>query len=110
MISKCLEILSLTFESKIGYVREIEDCGTCHISLKFGGRMTTDTEIKDKGIQALIGALGPTDTERFLTLIDRQPSDYTKWRHLLFEEMTLEDINKEASKLWKETDTNKVVS
>lgn len=72
--------------------------------------MITDAEIKDKGIKALIGALGPTDAERFLTLLDRQPADYTQWRHILFEDMTLEDIHNEASRLWLKTHKEDTVS
>ena len=38
----------------------------------------TDTEIKQKGVGALIAALGEVDAERFITLLAREPFDYTK--------------------------------
>jgi hypothetical protein len=72
--------------------------------------MISDSEIKTKGIKALIGALGPTETGRFLRLIDRQPADYTEWRHLLFEGMSTEEINAAATKLWREREEEETVS
>ena len=72
--------------------------------------MTNDAEIREKGIKALNGTLGPTETGRFLSLIDRRPADYTKWRHLLFEDMSLEEINTEAAKLWDKSEEEESVS
>jgi len=45
--------------------------------------MITDTEIRIKGFEALISALGEVDAERFITLIMRKPFDYTKWHKSL---------------------------
>ena len=42
--------------------------------------MITDTEIKQKGIKALIAELGNVQAERFISLIIREPFDYTKWQ------------------------------
>ncbi|HLA94473.1 MAG TPA: hypothetical protein VK612_02045 [Pyrinomonadaceae bacterium] len=72
--------------------------------------MITDAEIKNKGIKALLGAMGPKEADRFLTLLDRRPADYTEWRHLLFEGLTVDEINDEASKLWNEKHPTDVVS
>lgn len=72
--------------------------------------MITDAEIRNKGIKALIGALGATEAGRFLTLIDRKPADYTEWRHLLFEGMTVDEINEEATKIWDENHPKEIVS
>jgi hypothetical protein len=66
--------------------------------------MISDAEIKEKGVEALIGALGVEETRRFLTLADRLPADYTKWRHLLFDGMSLEEINDEAKESWSRSD------
>lgn len=63
--------------------------------------MITDAEIRTKGLKALITALGAKETERFLQLLDRQPGDYTEWRHLLFEGMSAEEIHDEADSLWR---------
>jgi len=42
--------------------------------------MRTDTTVRQDGIQALIDKLGEVDAERFITLILREPFDYTEWR------------------------------
>jgi hypothetical protein len=41
--------------------------------------MITDTEIKLKGLEVLINKLGRVEAERFVSLIMREPFDYTKW-------------------------------
>lgn len=38
----------------------------------------TDTELKLRGIEALIDALGVVQAERFVSLILREPFDYTQ--------------------------------
>lgn len=58
--------------------------------------MTTDTEIKLKGIKALIAALGEVQAERFVTLIMREPFDYTIWQRTLWEEKSVEEISRMA--------------
>jgi hypothetical protein len=40
----------------------------------------TDTEVKQKGLGALLDALGAVDAERFITLLHRDPFDYTIWQ------------------------------
>jgi hypothetical protein len=55
----------------------------------------TDTEIKQKGLGALLEALGEVDAERFITLLNRDPFDYTIWQRNIFENM---DVNQVSSK------------
>ena len=40
----------------------------------------TDNEIKLQGLDALISSLGEVHAERFISLILRQPFNYTKWQ------------------------------
>ena len=61
--------------------------------------MITDTEIKTKGIQILAQHLGDVEAERFITLIQREPFDYTKWRQEMDEAMTIEEISQRAMSL-----------
>ena len=63
--------------------------------------MTTDTEIKLKGIQILAEHLGDVDAERFIALIQREPFDYTKWRQGLDDDLSIEKISQKAMKLRK---------
>lgn len=56
----------------------------------------TDTEIKLKGIEALIAALGEVQAERFVTLIMREPFDYTIWQRTLWSGKSVEEISRMA--------------
>ncbi len=58
--------------------------------------MITDTEIKSKAMALLNEYLGDVETERFITLIQREPFDYTKWRQGLNENLSIEDISHKA--------------
>jgi len=42
--------------------------------------MITDNEIKLKGLEALVSALGEVQAEKFISLILREPFDYTFWQ------------------------------
>lgn len=42
--------------------------------------MKTDAEIRQQGMQALIGSLGLIEAERFLAVMSRERFDYTEWR------------------------------
>ncbi|MCL2341519.1 MAG: hypothetical protein FWC53_00125 [Firmicutes bacterium] len=49
------------------------------------------------GMDVLIKHLGTVEAERFITLIIREPFDYTEWRkENLFKDMTVEEISKAA--------------
>ena len=56
----------------------------------------SDTIIMEKGMRSLVETLGVVDAERFIARLIREPFDYTKWQHNLFDDMTIEEINKEA--------------
>jgi hypothetical protein len=61
---------------------------------------TTDTELKLRGIEALIAALGEVQAERFITLILREPFDYTQWQRDLWPNKSLEEISRLAMENW----------
>ena len=58
--------------------------------------MITDTELKIKGIRILLKELGKVETERFITLIKREPFDYTKWQRDLWKDKEVKELSKEA--------------
>ena len=58
--------------------------------------MSTDTELRVKGLRALSDVLGQVDAERFVTLLLREPFDYTKWRRDLWADKTVGEISKAA--------------
>ena len=68
---------------------------------KAGIAMITDTEIKLKGNHLLSEYLGDVEAERFITLIQREPFDYTKWRQTLDEDLSIEEISRKAMLLRK---------
>lgn len=63
--------------------------------------MDNTIEIMNKGINCLLQQLGVAETEKFISIINREKFDYTKWRENLFENKTLEEINAEAVKFAK---------
>lgn len=59
--------------------------------------MDSTMEIMNKGINCLIQQMGVVEAEKFISIINREKFDYTKWQSHLFEDMTLEEINKLAA-------------
>jgi hypothetical protein len=58
--------------------------------------MLTDTEIKKKGFKILIEKLGDVDAEKFISLINKEPFDYTQWQSTLWSDQTVEQISEKA--------------
>jgi len=58
--------------------------------------MLTDTEIKKKGLKILIEKLGDVDAEKFISLINREPFDYTQWHKTLWNDQTVEKLSEKA--------------
>ena len=59
----------------------------------------TESVLLRTGMQVLIEKLGTVEAERFISLLLREPFDYTKWRtENLFVGITVEEINAEAEK------------
>ena len=48
--------------------------------------MRTDSVVRSEGMSVLLNGLGRVDAERFISLILREPFDYTSWRKKLNEE------------------------
>jgi hypothetical protein len=61
--------------------------------------MITDTEIKVKGLRVLIESLGELEAERFISLMMREPFDYTKWQRSLLTDKTVREISSSAKRL-----------
>ena len=65
--------------------------------------MITDTEIRLKGLEALINALGEVQAERFISLVLREPFDYTTWQKKLWQDKSVEQISDLAMKFRKKS-------
>jgi len=61
--------------------------------------MRTDTEVRIRGLHALVEALGTVEAERFITLMLREPFDYTRWQRHLWAEKSVDEISKAAMEL-----------
>ncbi len=62
----------------------------------------TDNEIKLQGLDALINSLGEVQAERFISLILRQPFDYTEWQKKLWTDKSIEEISNMAMEYRKQ--------
>ena len=56
----------------------------------------TDTVLKQSMMKHLIVNFGHVQTERFISLMSKEPFDYTKWQEDLYENMTVEELSKKA--------------
>ncbi len=64
--------------------------------------MITDTEIKMQGVRALLESLGEVGAERFISLMMREPFDYTNWQRSLLIVKTVAEISSDAMRFRKE--------
>lgn len=58
--------------------------------------MKTDTEIKRQGMETLIQSLGEVEAERFISLLLREPFDYTRWQRTLWASKTVDELSQRA--------------
>ena len=72
--------------------------------------IATDSEIRHKGMQALLSNLGEVNAEKFITLLIREPFDYTEWQKNLWPKKTIEDISSAAMKYQVHNTQNSMVS
>jgi len=69
--------------------------------------MITDTEIKIKGIEALINTLGEVEAERFISLVMREPFDYTAWQRTLWADKSVAELSAAAMQFRKKSKVQK---
>jgi hypothetical protein len=53
------------------------------------------------GIKALTESLGSVGAERFIALIQREPFDYTKWQRTLWEGQSVEEVSRNAMRIYE---------
>ncbi|MBI1295079.1 hypothetical protein GC175_08985 [bacterium] len=59
-------------------------------------------------MKSLVDALGEVDAARFVSLMLREPSDYTKWQRHLWEDRTVEEISQAAMNHVRDEHNNSV--
>jgi hypothetical protein len=60
--------------------------------------MHTDAVLRNMGMQVLLNNLGKVEAERFISLITREPFDYTEWQKNLFDDMSIKELSSAAMK------------
>ena len=64
-----------------------------------------DTVLKQSAVRCLIDNFGIVQTERFISLLIKEPFDYTAWQRDIYSGMTVNELFSAAS-AWKETVNN----
>ena len=60
--------------------------------------MHTEMALRNKGMKVLVDKLGHVEAERFISLIIREPFDYTEWQKDLFDNMSVKELSNSAMK------------
>jgi hypothetical protein len=63
--------------------------------------MHTEMALRDEGMKILIDKLGRVEAERFISLIVREPFDYTEWQKELFNDLSVKELSRLAMKEYK---------
>jgi hypothetical protein len=63
--------------------------------------MYTEMALRDEGMKVLINNLGRVEAERFISLIIREPFDYTEWQKGLFNDMSVKELSNLAMNEYK---------
>ncbi|NJO69381.1 MAG: hypothetical protein HC830_08980 [Bacteroidetes bacterium] len=58
--------------------------------------MMTDAELRSKGMSILSKTIGKVEAERFISLMIRDPFDYTQWQDDLWSDVSIEQLSKTA--------------
>ena len=63
--------------------------------------MHVEMNLRNEGMKVLINNLGPVEAERFISLIIREPFDYTEWQRDLFNNMSVKELSNNAMNEYK---------
>ena len=63
--------------------------------------MHTEMALRNEGMKILINKLGHVEAERFISLIIREPFDYTEWQRGMFDNMSVRELSNLAMKDYK---------
>lgn len=58
--------------------------------------LRNDTLVRMEGMKILLDGLGKVDAERFISLIIKEPFDYTNWQQDLFSDMSVRELSNTA--------------
>jgi hypothetical protein len=63
--------------------------------------MYAEMALRNEGMKVLINKLGRVEAERFISLIIREPFDYTEWQRNLFDGMSVKELSNLAMKEYR---------
>ena len=63
--------------------------------------MHRELDLRNEGMKILINNLGQVEAERFISLIIREPFDYTEWQRGLFDTLSVKELSGLAMKEYK---------
>jgi hypothetical protein len=63
--------------------------------------MYAEMALRNEGMKILINNLGRVEAERFISLVIREPFDYTEWQRDLFNNMSVKELSNLAMKEYK---------
>ena len=63
--------------------------------------MYAEMALRDEGMRILVNKLGHVEAERFISLIIREPFDYTEWQRDLCNEISVKELSNIAMKEYK---------
>ncbi|MDR2546363.1 MAG: hypothetical protein LBC96_02480 [Lachnospiraceae bacterium] len=63
--------------------------------------MNAEMALRNEGMRVLINKLGNVEAERFISLIIREPFDYTEWQRGLFDDMSVKELSNIAMNEYK---------
>jgi len=55
--------------------------------------MRAEMTLRNEGMKILISHLGPVEAERFISLIIREPFDYTEWQRDMFNDLSVKELS-----------------
>jgi len=60
--------------------------------------MYAEMTLRDEGMNVLVNHFGRVEAERFISLIIREPFDYTEWQRGLFNDLSVKELSNKAMK------------
>jgi hypothetical protein len=61
--------------------------------------------LQQAAIKCLIDNFGHVEAERFISLVIKEPFDYTRWQEHLYEDMTVEELSCKAMEYRRNKET-----
>jgi hypothetical protein len=68
--------------------------------------MNMEMALRNRGMRVLIQHLGAVEAERFISVMIREPFDYTEWQRDLFDTLSVKELSHRAMKEYENNKCN----